>query len=180
MGAGGVGRLRLTLGTVVPSQPATAPGQEERRAAGQEQQEQAVARGAVARTSIRAAACGMASGVRSYGLLSVQPMDTARKMVESRLATPRPDHAGRTELAPRDRRGGVRSLHGERLLLLYSRYLTPGVSVRWVRRLRSLGHSGGTVPASHRLPSRLRFRSLTVEAPCLLDGLYHPRRTGSN
>ena len=65
---------------------------------------------------------------------------------------------GRTESAPRDSRGGVRSLRGERLLLLCSRYLTPVVSVRGrCDSPRSLGYSGGTVPASHRLPSRLRL-----------------------
>jgi len=75
----------------------------------------------------------------------------ARKMVESRLATPRPDH----DLVEPSRRpatsGRSRSLRGKRLLLLYSRYLTPGCS----RPSAIPGYSGGTVPASYRLPSRL-------------------------
>jgi hypothetical protein len=135
----------------------------------------------------------MASGVRTYGLLSVRPLVTTRKMVESRLATPRPDHDWSNRVGAPRHQGGVRSLRGKRLLLLHSRYLTPEVSnvaggvptLRWpVKRSParwSLGYSGGTVPAFHRLPFRLWItQGLTAEAPCLLRRLYHPRLHRSN
>ncbi len=58
--------------------------------------------------------------------------------------------------------GRSRSLHGKRLLLLRSRYLAPGTRRArhrpegGPRRERVSGHSGGTAPASHRLPSQPR------------------------
>ena len=112
---------------------------------------------------------GAASGVRSCGLLSVQPIwSLVRKMVESRLATPRPDHAlvepsrrpatsGRSALSPRKASAPPLQQVSDSRDLRPHGYAPAG---KWRARrspaLRSLGYSGGTVPASHRLPSRPR------------------------
>ena len=58
-------------------------------------------------------------------------MVTTRKMVESRLATPRPDHAWFNRVGAPWQQGGGALYRGERLLLLSSRYLAPKISKHW-------------------------------------------------
>jgi hypothetical protein len=81
-------------------------------------------------------------------------MVTTRKMVESRLSTPRPDHEAvepswRPEASRRSR-----YLRGKRLLLLRSRYLAPGVPSpprRAFRRAHAADGSPVTVAGPRRL-----------------------------
>src|SRR5690606_26579161 len=82
-----------------------------------------------------------------------------RKMVESRSATPRPDHMEVEPSRRPDEAGRSRSLHGERLLLLYSRYLTPGSS-------RSLSRSPVTVAGPRRLLTGFPLGSRHPEPDC--------------